>query len=190
MLRFTMSAAVTSALLAVSSAQASDVCHDLWFTRNLVADRAGYCFGSALGKAIFDNTGCIGKSVDVGRAGAALMQRLRGVENALGCKVNTSATKLDVDDLAQRWMMRDLPVADEFESACIGWRLDDVTLRSARSDNAPGTGSIQTGDTILYSHMREDGWDYVTVHDRRNELVAAGWVRITIDERSCEQLAG
>ena len=42
--------ALLCALLA-SPAAASDVCDDLWFTRNLIMDRAGYCFGSVLGRA-------------------------------------------------------------------------------------------------------------------------------------------
>lgn len=60
---------------------ASDTCHDLWFTRNAIIDRAGYCFGSPLGQAIFDNTGCIGKSVNLPPQDArtvALIRELKG----------------------------------------------------------------------------------------------------------------
>ena len=58
--------------LIASPAAASDVCHDLWFTRNLIMDRAGYCFGSMLGKATFDNSDCTGKNVSLD-AGDQLM---------------------------------------------------------------------------------------------------------------------
>ena len=39
-------------------AWALEICDDLWLTRNLIFDRAGYCFGSVLGKSVFDNEGC------------------------------------------------------------------------------------------------------------------------------------
>ena len=44
--------------LCVTPAFALDHCEEWWFTRNLVFDRAGYCFSSPLGQAVFDNSDC------------------------------------------------------------------------------------------------------------------------------------
>ncbi|MCK5500992.1 MAG: YARHG domain-containing protein, partial [Tritonibacter mobilis] len=59
------------ALAAATPAVAGDYCADLWFTRNAIIDRAGYCFGSTLGQRLFDNGDCIAKSVSLSDADKA-----------------------------------------------------------------------------------------------------------------------
>ena len=50
-------------LLTPVTAVADALCDELWLTRNMVFDRAGYCFGSNLGEAIFDNSDCNSRGV-------------------------------------------------------------------------------------------------------------------------------
>ena len=52
-----MRRAAICAFVVAGPAAADERCHDLWFARNAIMDRAGYCFGSVLGQAVFDNEG-------------------------------------------------------------------------------------------------------------------------------------
>jgi len=54
-------------LLAALAAPAAalEICDELWFTRNLIYDRAGYCFSSPLGRAVFDNSDCTGSALKI-----------------------------------------------------------------------------------------------------------------------------
>lgn len=61
-MRLTLFASLALPFLA-TTAQADGRCNDLWFTRNALINQAGYCFGSNLGQALFDNSDCQGKSV-------------------------------------------------------------------------------------------------------------------------------
>lgn len=58
-------------------------CHDLWYARNLIYDRAGYCFQTAKAQSYFSNVGCTG-----GLPSAAEMrevERLKALEQQFGC---------------------------------------------------------------------------------------------------------
>lgn len=167
----------------------ADPCNDLWFTRNLIMDRAGYCFGSPLGKATFDNAGCAGKSVELTRSEQKLVDQIRRTEKELSCKVDTKASRLSFGDKKWRWMMRDLPVASEFESGCFGWLDPETPLYVARSRNAPVASTIRRGDNLLYSHEHVDDWDYVLIL-RNDEVIGAGWLGDKTNEKSCEGWAG
>lgn len=176
-------------LTLIAQPAAADPCNDLWFTRNLIMDRAGYCFGSALGKSTFDNAGCKGKSVTLSRSDQKLVDQLRRAEKVLECKVKTSATRLTFGDKKWRWMMRDLPVATGFESGCFGW-LDPATpLYVSRDRNAPVASTIQRGDNLLYAHEGTGGWEYVLIL-RNDAVVGAGWLGYKTNEKSCEGWAG
>jgi hypothetical protein len=63
--------------------RAGNICDQLWYARNAIFDRAGYCFSSARGKAAFDNTGCTGGTPDA--AGMAEVARIQQQEAANGC---------------------------------------------------------------------------------------------------------
>lgn len=190
MIRFSGLIAAVVAFAVGTPALADDTCHDLWFTRNLVMDRAGYCFGSVLGKAVFDNAGCSGKSVSLDRRTQALVSRVRGLEKDLACKVDTAQPVLVLDDIDIRRRLSDLPVRDEFESACIGWRLDPLPLRSGHSAGAGIVGEIRRGDSVGFRHYAVDGWNYVTVTDRNWRLKSAGWTDAAFGIDDCEQFAG
>lgn len=75
----------------VESADASsDTCESLWYDRNAIFARNGYCFGSARGQAAFSNEGCrhgiaasdIGLSIAEINAVSLLVQR----EKSLNCR--------------------------------------------------------------------------------------------------------
>ena len=179
------------ALLA-TPAMADDVCEDLWFTRNLIMDRAGYCFGSALGQAVFDNSDCIGKSVSVGAADQRLVNEIRAQEKVLECRVNTGRTRLGLADIETRRKLVNLPVRDEFESSCIHWLLDRAPLYAGHDEGTPIVGRVEPGDNIMWSHISAvEGWDYVTITGPDwGAVKSAGWLPSPKDTSACRQWAG
>ncbi len=178
-----------AALLPVPAA-ALEYCEDLWFTRNLVFDRAGYCFGSELGKAVFGNDGCVGKDISLTPAEAALVARVRAREAEANCSVNTGQTVLPVPNQSLRRAMIDLPVATEFESACVNWLYPPVLpLFSAKDVSAPVSASVIPGDTLLFQFEDDDAWRFIEVL-RNDRVVAVGWTNDPLDASNCEMWAG
>ena len=178
--------------LIASPVAAADVCDDLWFTRNLIMDRAGYCFGSTLGQAVFDNGNCIGKSVSLSAQAQRQVAEIRELEKVIQCKVDTGKTSLDLPDIETRRKLIDLPVRDEFESGCIGWQLDFEPLHAGHDGNSAIIGRVEPEDDILWSHRSQvEGWDYVMVMQSGwGSVKSAGWMRSPTDEKSCRQWAG
>jgi hypothetical protein len=173
------------------SAAATETCDDLWFTRNALIDRAGYCFGSPLGQSLFDNAGCLGKSVTLAPDAKEKVARIQAREALIGCSVNTSAETLDLDDLFVRRQLVDLPVADEFESGCLGWVGPQTLLRAGTDPQSPVVGQILPGDYLSFGHDQEDGWVYVTVHQPNYAgLTSAGWLPDMGGGYPCAAFAG
>ncbi|MEL6206394.1 MAG: DUF4453 domain-containing protein [Pseudomonadota bacterium] len=183
-----------SAFLALLAAPAlaDNGCHDLWYTRNAIVDRAGYCFGSALGQAVFDNAGCIGKSVDLSPSAKRQVDQIRAIEAEAGCKVNTAQTRLHIDDLAIRRRLIDLPIRDEFASGCLGYGGAPIALRAGHSAGAPAIGQIEAGDYVLFAFYGVGDWVYVTAHsDGWGRLKAGGWMDWSaIPQDACRDWAG
>ena len=170
---------------------AADQCDDLWFTRNQIMDRAGYCFGSTLGQAVFDNAGCLGKSVNLSPDQSALVTTIRQQEKLMECRVNTRGTYLELEDLGTRLRLWDLPVADEFESACIGFRAAPIDLRAGVAADAPVLHRVGQGSNLRYSHLPRAGWTYVVVTNAQWQFTGAGWMPIdTVKQPDCESWAG
>ncbi len=71
-------------------------CNELWFARNLIMDRAGYCFGSPLGQALFDNRDCRGSDVSLSPAHKSQVRKIQSLEAQIRCKVNSGRVGLDV----------------------------------------------------------------------------------------------
>jgi len=72
------------------SAPPTESCDDLWYRRNAVWHRYGYCFASAKGQRIFGNQGCF-RDLAAARAAMAppdraLVDALDAREKVLGCK--------------------------------------------------------------------------------------------------------
>lgn len=177
------------ALLA-GTAQADPVCDELWFTRNLVFDRAGYCFGSELGQSTFDNDGCTTSSPNLSPKDRALINAVRDIEIEWGCSVaSTIPRPLDVNTDLRR-QIQDLPVVTGYESSCFGWQAAPMAVRVGRSDDAQLLGHVFREDSVGFGHIPVDGWEFVTVV-RNEKLVEEGWAYFgPHDETRCEGWAG
>jgi len=177
--------------MAPAFAEARDdaYCQEHWFTRNAIFDRAGYCFGSALGQSVFDNSDCTGKNMMLDNRAKAQLAQIKEFEVRAGCKVDTAAKTLDFPGLKERARLTDQPIRDELESACIGWQGEDLALHAGSSAQKPVIGRLQKGDVIGLSHLPENGWTYVIAsHQDTGQIRASGWIKDTID--ACDAFAG
>jgi hypothetical protein len=177
------------ALLAAAPAWANG-CHDLWFTRNLVMDRAGYCFGSVLGQAQFDNRDCIGKTVSLTPQWQSFVTYIQGLERQYGCRVDTSQPVLDLWDAPIRRRLQHLPIADEFESACLGWLGPPTPLYSGYDGQSPVVGTITPGSIVGMGHVPVGDWSYVTVSNPNTGPFSGGWYFGVIPVSACADFAG
>lgn len=184
--------ALGAALAFPPNAALADFCEDLWFTRNAVMHRAGYCFASPLGKAVFGNKGCRGKSVALSAERKSTVAKIQSLEKKERCKVDTRAVSLNLPDLSIRRRLVDLPVRDEFESGCIGWRSARAPLYDGYGAGAEVIGWVEPGDAVILSHINVGDWAYVTTHAEGSAgLKAGGWARgADFNEKNCESLAG
>lgn len=176
-----------------NAASAAATCDELWFTRNAVLDRAGQCFSSALGRAVFDNAGCTGDA-QVGNDDRQVVQRILTREADLGCNVDTRGTTLDIPDLDLRLRMADLPVVDDGESACLTYRGRRILLHEGIGTRARIRGSIESGDRVMSQHrpLRDrsgDVWTYYTAAPADQGVQSAGWTRTDV-LAYCDDLAG
>ena len=181
---------VCALCLLAAPAAASDACHDLWYTRNALIDRAGYCFGSTLGQAIFYNGDCTGKSVTLPPQTEQTVAAIRHLEARIGCRVNTNQTFLNLDDLHLRRQLWDLPVLDELQSACLGWIGSAVGLRAGHRRDAPVIGQIRSGDHVKYGHPPVGSWTYVTTSGPDWRVVSGGWLDMSAVQENCRDIAG
>ena len=178
-------------LLAVP-ASADEFCEDLWFTRNQVFDRAGFCFGSPLGDAVFDNSDCTGRDVTLSQSEKRFVAELRTVEEQQGCMIETDAVQLKLSGVALRRQLRDLPFRDLYESGCLGWKDATRGLYAGHDTETETIGQIEPGDFILYSHQSVGTWNFVTIYGPVWQgFKSAGWLDgATMSDASCEDWAG
>lgn len=175
--------------LLAAPVQALDYCDELWFTRNLAFDRAGYCFGSPLGKAIFDNEGCIGKDVTVEAWNKAVVDKVYAEEAGAACQVDSSRTSLDVESLELRKGLVEIPMPTDGESACLGYKGPNRRLTTAADLNSGGVGVLQTGDEALLLFERKGDYEFIIA--RQNfETTYVGWLNIKEYPLDCEGFAG
>ncbi len=176
-------------LVVASPALAFDACDDLWFTRNLVFDRAGYCFGSPLGRAVFDNGDCRTNAPVLSTADQEIIAAVKTAEREFACHVDTDRTGLNLPDVPRRKTMTTLPVIEIFESGCYGWRSSDVALFDGVETGARQIGDVVRGDDILFLHVFQEPYSFVLVY-RDDMFVAQGWGIFPVDGQSCEMAAG
>lgn len=178
-------------LLLAAPLRAETGCEDIWFTRNLVMDRAGYCFSSPLAQALFDNSDCIGTQVALDPASQALVSRIQALEAQHGCRVDTSRRWLDMDDIHFRKALTVLPIRDEFEGGCLGWTGAVTQLYAGYYAPLQAIGQIAPGDYVSYAHLSDaPGWAYVTVHAPVwGAFKSAGWLYWQ-GEPPCADFAG
>jgi len=180
------------AALLPAPAAALEICDDLWFTRNLMFHRAGHCFGSVLGKAVFGNEGCKPGGAELDDAAAALVVQVRAREAEWDCvaqPVDTGQDFLAVPVIAQRKALVDVPLASGYESGCIGWKGAPLALRNARDDGAEVTATVRADDTLLFQFDDVGDWSFVEI--QQDGIPAGlGWAKVMLDDKVCEMLAG
>lgn len=169
---------------------ASDACHDLWYTRNALVDRAGYCFGSILGQAVFYNGDCTGKSVTLPPQDQQKVSQIQALEARIGCRVDTRQSYLNLQDLHLRRQLWDLPVLDELAGACLGWLGPAAGLRAGHRPNAPFIGQITPGDYVSYNHLPVGSWTYVTTSGPDWRITSGGWLDMLTVQEQCRDYAG
>jgi len=166
-------------------------CEQAWFLRNLIAHRSGYCFATPLGRALFDNTGCVPGPLRLSAEDMARVQAIRAMERAEGCAVNTSATELPHGGTDWDWhLIETIPVPTPHESGCIGYRLDPIPLRAAPRAEAAVVGQVRRGVSIGFNYEGENGWTFVVTDAAEGYM---GWMpdaAMSYDEDACEGWAG
>ncbi|NNE79216.1 MAG: DUF4453 domain-containing protein [Silicimonas sp.] len=168
---------------------ASDACHDLWFTRNLIFDRVGFCFASPLGQAVFDNGDCSTRTPVLSAEQTATITRIKEREAWFECAVDTADTELLLDMPALRMSLQTLPVLDTYESACIGWRGPVLPLFSGVAEGARQIAEVRPGDMLLFEYEYRDPFSFVSVL-RDNQVVGIGWGLVPNGEDICSDWAG
>lgn len=185
------SALAATLALAASPAAAFDICDEMWFIRNLQFDRAGYCFGSALGQAVFDNSDCTGKDVALSAEARRNVDDIKNQEGWMGCSVDTSTRSLDLPHAGMLRALSDLPVPIDAASGCMGWQGDEVPLHAGHDARSPVVAVARAGQDILweYDWNGPEGWEFISVH-YEGRLIGMGWSESPIDTGFCSQLAG
>ena len=161
-------------------------CEEMWFVRNLIFDRAGYCFNSPLGQAVFDNSDCqTGVQIELEPIDAEVVAMIRSNEAAEGCSINTNQTNLEFSYFNSFYQkFEQLPVPDFLESSCIGYNGAAIPVYSSPNGNALAIGFINAGDNIEFDW--DDpiaGWSFVASNR------TAGWISDDITYK-CEMIAG
>ena len=189
MFRSVLAAAI---FLTPISAAADSWCDELWFTRNLIFDRAGYCFGSLLGQVTFDNGDCTTKSPNLSADDKRRIALIKEREEWASCRVDTNRMQLDFLDGDAMRQLQTLPIRDDTESGCIGYLGAPITVRAGAFASARVIGQIERGDIIGSSHIFSDeGWDFVSFGPQDYSSQQFGWIAAGEEWfAQCEQAAG
>ncbi|MCP5038203.1 MAG: DUF4453 domain-containing protein [Rhodobacteraceae bacterium] len=192
MFRFLATILIAATFSTQVSAQNWDYCQDLWFTRNQLFDRTGYCFKSPLGQVVFDNSDCLANPSALSLLASRKVTQIKAMENELSCQVDTSQTQLFIPLMQYRLALEDIPVISEFASGCLQWNGPPVSLLSGHRLGAPVIGMAYPSDDIVWEYSIEgapDGWEFITVY-RGGDQVSLGWSNSVIDYDLCGGLAG
>lgn len=164
-----------------ASAQNSAFCQELWLSRNTVMDRAGQCFGTALGQAVFDNSDCVDGDIRLTPLDAELVRVAQDIEEWAECAVDTTADRLMVDVLpfhARLMELFTIPVRADGEFGCTGYLGEAIPLHTGTSTSMTVIGMIEPGHTITMSHNTvRGGWQYLEVSDADGMDVTHGWAQ-------------
>lgn len=171
---------------------AEEACDDLWYSRNFYFDKAGYCFGSALGKAVFDNANCKSKDVSFSDAIKLRISHIKQTEKMNECKVSSKKVRnLDIYNFDMRKKLADQPINHGYESSCFGYQGDaKVPLYSAMSEGSEIMGYVGTGDSVYSAHdeISKTKWWFATRTNEDGKIVI-GWTNQTIFDQ-CKAVAG
>ena len=192
-MRTALLAATAAAVFGPAAAAASPFCDLLWVTRNAVFDRAGHCFASPLGRALFDNADCTAARPALAPAEAAAVARMKALEDRAGCRVYTRRLPTPGQRAIRARLARlaDLPEPDEVGCACIGYRGTPVDLHAGASQASAVAGRAQPGQSPVFNYRPRDGWHYlIATGGPDGGTYREGWGRIDISEDLCRQQAG
>ncbi len=119
-------------------------------------DKAGYCFASPLGQAVFDNSDCQSNAVGIDALTQTAIDLIKAREEFFQCNVDTSRTALDLDpqDMARRRVLDIQPVEEtlwQFEHSCVGYVGDLAPIHSAPISTAPTIGTVQPGALLNFN---------------------------------------
>jgi hypothetical protein len=178
-----------------ATAQTGPWCQEIWLSRNTVMDRAGQCFTTPLGQAVFDNSDCTPGRRPLLPLDAEIVTRLEVLENDSGCAVDTSAPELDPATATWRARLAELwtiPIRADTEHGCGGYSGPVRELHAGMSRSTGVIGRLEPGQNFGFAHApMRGGWDYITVSDADFTPVAHGWVQgIEMNEAVCAFMAG
>jgi len=182
-------------LLLPAQAIADDIfCEQPWFLRNLIFDRAGYCFSSPLGQAVFDNSDCTGTDVTLSPRDEAAVAHIRQLEEWSRCEIDALATRLEHMAMLEHFRRYALlPIPVEGESGCIGYRGPRLPLLTAPGAyDGPILGELVPNADIHFGFLNEGTWDFVTVYPEgwSGGPGWSGWVDLGSGMPDCRQFAG
>lgn len=171
-------------LLVPTSSFANGMCEDLWFSRNVIYDAHGYCFGSVLGKAMFSNEDCDTVDPELPESLQIRVDRIWDKARSNQCAIDQSRDNIAIYNRDLRRTLLAQPVADERQKACIGARVETpITLYAAPQEDAENLGRIETGDSLAYFHEAENGWEFVTILSTSNGRdPISGWTNSQMPE--------
>lgn len=176
---------LTLAILALAGpafAQDDPFCQELWLSRNTIMDRAGQCFTTPLGEAVFDNSDCVEGETRLNPLDAELVRMAQAIEQWAVCDVDTGTERLDVAVLPFRARLMELftvPVLSDGEFGCTGYLGEPVPLYAGISINMTVIGMLEPGQTVTMSHNPlRGGWQYLEVSaPNGGATVAHGWAQ-------------
>lgn len=186
-------------------------CDELWVARNAMINRAGYCFQSPLGKAIFDNSDCTTTSPTLSRIALMMIENIEATEAQMGCHVDTNNTAgwenfhFSWGELLEVDILPDRP-RDEFDGlTCIGYMGAPLNLYSAPDSGAEPIAHIENGAVFNFAHgfyrnsnfhptsdaTSEDdmGWYFINWRTGK-DISRAGWVYAPIEGVFIPQIEG
>lgn len=179
-----------------ATAQNSAFCQELWLSRNTVMDRAGQCFQSPLGRAVFDNSDCTDGDIRLNPLDAELVRLAQEVEAWAECRVDTDTLRLDPGALPFRARLRELftvPVRGDSEHGCHGYQGPPIALHAGISTSLTVLGTLEAGQTYSLSHRTlRGGWEYLEVSDGQGTPVTHGWTQALPENMGalCDFFAG
>jgi len=174
-----------TAALICTAGTASALCEDAWYLRNMAFDRAGYCFGSTLGKSVFD-AACSTKSPSLDDWDQRMVSAHKRLEASYSCKINTKGRSLASSLIGKLDDVDLLPTLSQFESSCVGYTGGPVTMTSGigMRDSYP-TGTIESGDRVYFRFESWGGFEFVETD------TAAGWIpEGSVTPDTCAAFAG
>ncbi len=178
-----------TALLVSSPALAYDVCGAYWMDRNAIFDNAGYCFGSKLGKAMFDNKGCTTKSPKLTKAQQAEVAAIRKAEKKWQCKIDSSKSELPYSETGWHKLYDTIPERDDSESSCMGWKGPQLQLLAGTDRSSKVMATLKPGDQVNDYNLPKGDWSFVAIF-RNDRFAGMGWAVVPDWSKNCTDIAG